>query len=254
MENNRLSPSSYTLSEDKTKYLKNAALPFLHCAAVDYPTPGEDEKRSHDKMCMLRVELEHFNIELYSIVKELLSQSEQVIICAEGSATGTLFGEARVLAVDDIISDYFEISHSDFLVIVPSVYEKYGFYSPEGMNARVSLEGCRLTMEPHGRDGLVFIGEENNSSIEYNTELLGGELLIEEGRVSVINQKERDFVSGEEYRISYFAFFDNVMGDAVGIHYEREFCSLSVELIDKSGKYCDITLDSEHIKIERKKA
>lgn len=118
-----------------------------------------------------------------------------------------------------------------------------------GTKAIVTVNGNVLTITSKLFE-IAFIAEQDNFSLEFNTQELGGKYVYRDGAISVIDQKSCHFVSGQEYKINVFEFFDDVEGEA-RIKYSKYFAMLYLELINDNGKFCDINLTSETILVNR---
>ena len=118
-----------------------------------------------------------------------------------------------------------------------------------GIKAIISVEENVLTITSK-LFKIVLIAQQDNYCLEFNTQELGGEYVYSNGAISIINQKSCPFVSGQEYKINVFEFFDDLEGEAP-IKYGKYFAMLYLELININGEYCDITLTSEKILVNR---
>lgn len=118
-----------------------------------------------------------------------------------------------------------------------------------GIKAIISVEENVLTITSK-LFKIVFIAQQDNYSIEFNTQELGGKYVYRDGLISIINQKSCHFVSGQKYKINTFEFYDDVEGET-SIKYSKYFAMLYLELVNENGEFCDITLTSGEILVNR---
>lgn len=119
-----------------------------------------------------------------------------------------------------------------------------------GQNASIWIEDNHVLIKIGNDKEINFTATAENYLIQYNQDMLGGEYKTDNGKITIINQKPTDFQSGETYLIEDMDFYTDMLGETT-IRFDKEFSMLRMYLKTQDGKYCDFTLESDTIIVNK---
>ncbi len=129
-------------------------------------------------------------------------------------------------------------------------------YAPElaGLTAVVELKDNVLTVTTSDAQ-IKFTATKDNYDILFNTEDLGGKLaIVTENGVTFgkyVDQNAMDFVSGKRYHILSSTYLCDVQGET-RIKSNDGFSEFFISLKSSDGRFCDITIESDKIFVDKK--